>query len=84
MDVENCECLSEFIKAQMDVIIKHLDEHKYLRSISDREKAISSFVNDYGWLFRELYCTKICPKRAACKIAEKLRNRGDLLQDHIK
>jgi hypothetical protein len=72
------------MKTQMDVIKKHLDEHKYLRQIEDREEALSSFINDYGWLIRELYCTRICEVRGTCEIATELSQSGDLLSNHVK
>ena len=79
-----CECLSEFMKAQMDIISKHIDEHKYLRHMDDKQQALQSFIEDYGWLIRELYCTKICGKKDTCEIAEQLSSSGDLLRNHIK
>lgn len=79
-----CECLSDFMKAQMDIISKHLDEHKYLRNIGDKQEALGSFINDYGWLIRELYCTRICEHRLNCEIALQLSSSGDLLSNRIK
>ena len=51
MDNE-CQCLSDFMKAQREIISRHLDEHKWLRHIEDREEAVSTFINDYGFLQR--------------------------------
>jgi len=79
-----CQCLSDFMKTQLDVISKHSDEHKYLRNISDKNEALASFINDYGWLMRELYCTRICEHRDTCEVALKLRQDGDLLRHHNK
>ena len=70
------------MKAQMDVVSKHLDEHKYLRNMSGKDEALGSFINDYGWLIRELYCTRICEKRHECEIALQLSSSGDLLRNH--
>ena len=84
MDADQCQCLSDFMRAQREIISRHLDEHKYLRHIIDREEAVGTFVEDYGWLIRELYCTKICSKRDGCKIANQLSASGDLLKDHLK
>ena len=78
-----CECLKSFMVTQMDVVVKHIDEHKYLRNIGDKQIALESFINDYGWLIRELYCTRICDKRSGCEIALRLSSSGDLLRDHI-
>jgi len=72
------------MKTQMEVIHKHLDEHKYLRNIGDKEEAVSSFIHDYGWLIRELYCTRICEKRSGCDIAMELSKSGDLLSNRKK
>ena len=43
----NCQCLKDFMATQVDVIKKHLDEHKYLRKIDDRNEAVASFVAYY-------------------------------------
>ncbi len=72
------------MQTQMEVIRKHLDEHMYLRKISDRNKAVETFVADYGWLIRELYCTRICEFRTDCQIATELSGSGDLLSKHVK
>lgn len=77
-----CECLSDFMKAQLDIVSKHIEEHKYLRSMGDKDEALQSFIKDYGWLIRELYCTRICEKRTECEIALQLSSSGDLLRNH--
>jgi len=81
---DTCQHLAAFMRTQMDVIQKHLDEHKFLRHMEDREEALQSFIADYGWLIRELYCTRICEKRDGCKIAEQLSGSGDLLKNRLK
>ena len=82
--IATCQCLVDFMMTQRDVIKKHLDEHKYLRHIEDKDEAISSFISDYGWLIRELFCTRICEKRENCEIALQLSSSGDLLSNHTK
>jgi len=77
----SCQHLAGFMKTQLDVINKHLDEHKYLRSIEDKNEAIASFINDYGWLIRELYCTRICNNCSSCDTATELSSSGDLLRN---
>lgn len=71
------------MKTQLEIVKKHLDEHKYLRRISDRNEALDSFINDYGWLIRELYCTHICEVRHGCKIASEMSSSGDLLSKRV-
>lgn len=72
------------MQTQLEVVKRHLDEHKYLRKIGDKDEALSSFIADYGWLIRELYCTRICEVRNSCEIATELSRSGDLLSKHIK
>lgn len=78
-----CIELSDFMKTQFDIIKKHLDEHKYLRKIENKDEALESFVQDYGWLIRELYCTRICKHNGNCEIADSLKESGDLLSKRI-
>ena len=78
-----CSRLNKFMKTQTDVIHKHLGEHKWLRKIEDDNTALESFINDYGWLIREMYCAHICDERSDCTIADKLKKDGDLLRDHL-
>jgi len=80
----SCEHLADFMKAQLEVVGRHLDEHKYLRRIENKDEALSSFIMDYGWLIREIYCTRICDIRENCEISSKLNISGDLLRDHLK
>ena len=79
-----CKHLSKFIKAELEVVKKHLDEHKYLRKIEDKEIAVESFITDYGWLIREMYCSKICENREECEIATEMSSSGDLLSKRVK
>lgn len=72
------------MKTQLEIVKKHLDEHKYLRKIEDRNEALDSFISDYGWLIRELYCTRICQQRFSCNIASDLSASGDLLSKRVK
>ena len=84
MDATQCQCFRDFMKTQLDVVSKHLDEHKWLRHIEDKNEALSSFIADYGWLMRELYCTRICEHRTTCEVAQQLSASGDLLRNHVK
>lgn len=84
MNSEVCNQLSGFMKTQIDVIKKHLDEHRYLRKIGDKNEAMESFIHDYGWLIRELYCTRICDTRCSCSISSELNVNGDLLRNRVK
>jgi len=80
----NCNHLSGFMRIQIDIIKKHIDEHKFLRHMEDKNEALESFIHDYGWLIRELYCTRICELQNDCEIAMQLSKSGDLLSHHTK
>ncbi len=77
---DNCVQLADFLQTEMAIIKRHLDEHIFLRHIADKNEAVQSFINDYGWLMRELYCTKICQARDRCNRAKMLEQFGDLLR----
>ena len=77
----SCQCLRAFMQTQIEVINRHLDEHKYLRHIDDKNEAMDSFIKDYGWIIREIYCTKVCDKKENCEISTRLSQNGDLLRD---
>ncbi len=79
-----CTHLKELLDTEMDVIRRHLDEHIFLRQLNDRTEAICSFIQDYGWLMRELYCAHICSNRSQCAIADEMRVEGDLLRKRLR
>jgi hypothetical protein len=78
--IRECQRLPELMRAQIEIAKKHLDEHKYLRRMQDRNEALGSFIADYGWLIREIHCTKVCDLRNSCSIAAELSASGDLLR----
>jgi len=78
-----CSRLNKFMKTQTDVIQKHLGEHKWLRKIENDDEALSSFISDYGWLIREMYCSHVCDEREDCTIAEEMKKEGDLLRNKL-
>jgi hypothetical protein len=82
--MNKCQHLAEFMKTQVEIVHKHLDEHKYLRKMTDKDEALASFISDYGWLIRELYCTRICKLHDGCEIAAELSSSGDLLSKRMK
>ncbi len=81
MNESSCRHFSDYMGTETKVIRKHLDEHRYLRQIDNKTDALRSFINDYGWLIRELYCTKICADRSTCAVAVELDCNGDLLRN---
>ena len=65
-----CTHLREFLDSEILIIEHHIDEHKWFNHIIDKDLAIGDFIDKYGWLMREYYCTYICPERNKCNIKE--------------
>ena len=66
--MNNCEHLCEFLNAEIEVISKHIANHKWFNHISDEDEGIIDFIQKYGWLMREMYCNYICIDRNECQI----------------
>lgn len=65
---DKCEHLRNFMKCQLEVIQRHIDEHKWLNQIPEADKGVSDFIAKYGWLMREMYCVYTCPKKDECTL----------------
>ena len=66
-----CSRLKEILDAQIDIIERHVDDHKWFLKIEDRNEAIGDFIEKYGFIMREFYCSRICEERFACKVASQ-------------
>lgn len=66
-----CSRLKEILDAQIDIIERHVDDHKWFLQIEDRNEAIRDFIEKYGFIMREFYCSRICEERFACKVASQ-------------
>jgi len=68
--ITRCVHLNELLEIQKNIIQKHLDEHKWFRHIPDEEQAKTDFIDQFGWIMRELYCGYACKERFECEIAK--------------
>lgn len=68
--IDHCVHLQEFLKAQREILLRHIDEHMWCRHIADDQEGKDDFLNVFGWLMRELFCGYACPDRKDCQIAE--------------
>lgn len=66
-----CNNLSALMEIQKNIIEKHIDAHKWLNGIENREEAMQDFIDKFAWLIRELYCGYVCEKRYRCKMAKE-------------
>jgi hypothetical protein len=69
--LKECKHLSEILEAQKDIIERHIEQHKWFQHIENQEKAICDFVEKYGFIMREFYCSRICISRFDCELAQK-------------
>ena len=67
---KNNQCchLHEVVKAEMEIIAEHLENHKWFKHIGNDNDAIADFIKDYGWLMREMYCNYACPDKEECQL----------------
>ena len=66
-----CSRLKEILDAQIDIIERHVDDHKWFLQIEERNEAIRDFIEKYGFIMREFYCSRVCEERFACKVASQ-------------
>ena len=67
---EPCVHLVEFLRCEMDVMERHLANHKWFNKIPDEADGIADFISKYGWLMRDLYCRYACELRSTCTVLE--------------
>lgn len=70
---ERCECVSEILRVERNVILEHIDKHKWCNKFENDEEAIADFIQRYAWLMREVYCGAMCSFREECKVCEKFK-----------
>ena len=73
----SCIRLSELLKTEKEIIKRHIDEFKWYRQIPDINEGIISFIKEYGWIIREMYCSHICTEKDNCTTyLEMLKNHN--------
>lgn len=68
---KSCTNIKKLLSVEMEIIRRHIDNHKWFNKISDKNEGVCDFVFKYGWLIQELYCGFSCPKRHKCECAER-------------
>jgi hypothetical protein len=66
-----CKHLHDILDAQIDIIERHIDKHKWFQGIENKDKAIFDFIEKYGFIMREFYCSRACKDRFECELAQK-------------
>jgi hypothetical protein len=70
-----CKHLKDILDSQRDIIERHVDQHKWFQGIEKKEWAVCDFVEKYGFIMREFYCSRICVDRLECELAQKYHPR---------
>jgi hypothetical protein len=73
METSKCIHLTEFINAELEVMQKHLSDHKWFNHIEKEDEALVDFNNKFGWLMREFYCRFACSEKDNCIISKDLK-----------
>ncbi len=71
--ISECRNIREILDAQLDIIERHIEQHKWFRHIDNTEDAVRDFIEKYGFIMRELYCSRICDKRFDCEYAKQFK-----------
>lgn len=66
-----CKHLRRILDSQKDIIDRHVDQHKWFQHIENRDAAICDFIEKYGFIMREFYCSRICEERFECELAQE-------------
>lgn len=51
------------------LIQEHIDRYKWYKGIEDYNKAIILFIEEYDFIIKEIYCSRVCQKRNKCIIS---------------
>jgi hypothetical protein len=71
--IRACKHLQEILEAQKDIIERHIDQHKWFMQTGNRNAAICDFVEKYGFIMREFYCSRVCVSRFECELAQQYK-----------
>ena len=71
--LKDCTHLRDILEAQKDIIERHVDQHKWFQQINNQEEAVRDFIEKYGFIMREFYCSRICGDRFECELAQRYR-----------
>lgn len=68
---EMCTHLKDLVSAELSIIERNIDKHKWLRHIEDKNEAVADFIEKYIWVVREMYCGYVCKDKDNCILAQE-------------
>lgn len=66
-----CTNLNGLLSTERAAIRCHLDAFAAGERLADRREAVRAFIDGYGGLMRELYCSNVCRERARCEVSSR-------------
>ena len=66
-----CKQIRDILDAQIEIIERHIEKHKWFQQIPSTDEAVKDFIEKYGFIMREFYCSRICEDRFNCEIARE-------------
>jgi len=70
-----CKHITDILEIEREVIIAHIEKHKWCNHIIDDNDAILDFVHKYAWLMREVFCGVMCLYRDSCGAADEFKKQ---------
>ena len=64
------------MKIQREIISRHIDDHKWLNGIADKNEGIADFVKKYAWVIRETFCSYMCENKDTCQLWKKVNGQN--------
>lgn len=71
-----CKHLRELLLEEGNIIKRHLEEYKECKQLSNLTEAKIKFVEEYGWIMREIFCD-LCSENKNCKIYKELLKKSN-------
>lgn len=70
-ETNGCKHLEDLLKAEIPLIKRHLEKHKWYKHIENSEEATADFIKNYGFIMREMYCSNICINKDGCELIKE-------------
>jgi hypothetical protein len=70
-----CNHVKDIVDIERDVIVEHIDKHKWCNQIEDDNDAIIDFVHKFAWLMREVFCGAMCIHRHTCGAVDEFQKK---------
>jgi hypothetical protein len=70
----HCRRTKDIVAVEREVIMNHLERHKWFKGIQTEHEAVVDFIWSYAWLMRETFCAKLCEEGGECDASVAFRS----------